>query len=75
MSFILGEVYAKIAGKYIPCTQSIEDLENEIKSLRELLNTKKYCGTCKYFRAEKNFCICIGQHAQHDFGCVYHDCL
>jgi hypothetical protein len=28
-----GTVYAKIAGKYIECTETIEDLENKIKHL------------------------------------------
>lgn len=30
-----GKVYGKVRGKYIELTQTIEDLENEIKSLKE----------------------------------------
>jgi len=29
----IGAVYARINGKYIECTETIEDLENKIKSL------------------------------------------
>ena len=73
-----GKLYGKLGHKYFDTAKTSEDwdkMEDEIKLLKEQLNTKKLCGTCKYFRAEKNYCICIGQHAQHDFGCVYHDCL
>ena len=30
-----GKLYAKINGKYIECTQTVQDLENEIKSLKK----------------------------------------
>jgi len=29
-----GKVYAKIAGKYIDCTQTVEELEAEIKKYK-----------------------------------------
>jgi cell division septum initiation protein DivIVA len=32
-----GRVYGKVGGKYIELTQTVEDLENEIKSLKEKL--------------------------------------
>jgi hypothetical protein len=33
-----GKVYAKIGCKFIECSQTVEDLENEIKSLKEKLS-------------------------------------
>lgn len=38
-----GKVYAKIGGKYIECTQTIEDLENEIKEYKERIDLYKGC--------------------------------
>lgn len=32
-----GKVYGKVAGRYIECTQTVEDLENEIEDLKTAL--------------------------------------
>ena len=40
-----GKVYGKVAGRYIELTQTVEDLENEIKELKSKLKYKQcmYC--------------------------------
>jgi hypothetical protein len=36
-----GEVYARIGGKYIACTETVADLENKIKELESQLEAEK----------------------------------
>ena len=48
-----GKLYAKIAGKYIDCTQTINDLENEIKFLKRILFSEQEMIDC--FTAGVNF--------------------
>jgi len=40
-----GKLYAKIGGKYIECTQSVEDLEGRISNLEHVLNIYLQAGT------------------------------
>lgn len=36
-----GKVYAKIAGRYIECTQTVKELEDKIFQLKKLLHEIK----------------------------------
>ena len=33
-----GKLYAKINGKYVECTESVQDLENQIEELKNQIN-------------------------------------
>jgi len=72
-----GKLYAKINGKYIQCTESVEQLESRIKELENnttelsdvFSNEYGYimeCNSCKYhfstdFQSQFNYCPNCGR--------------